>query len=191
MEGRVVQAHCLRGLHRSSSATGVPNRLGSGHRQLGRRLWDNAFQSTAAEVAEAPWQILAQDREQWRSLEPKFIARITRTFEQNVEGLPPGRQMMPDAGEWTYFIFGFDEFMHALMRELLAELDEGDVNRQVRCQTPNILQELTSFLYACAAANPPAARPFGRLGGMCDALVQVAPAPTKQARDTSIGKSSA
>lgn len=52
----------MRCLHGSSTDVGVLNRLGRGHRHLGRRRWYDAVQDTIAEHAEAPWQLLAQDR---------------------------------------------------------------------------------------------------------------------------------
>lgn len=68
----------MRCLHGGSTEAGVLNRLGRGHRHLGRRRWDDPMQATAAQHAEAMWQLLAQDREFWRGLEPNFITGVTR-----------------------------------------------------------------------------------------------------------------
>lgn len=71
-----------------------------GHRQLGRRRWDDAVQHTTEMESEAPWQVMAQDRAKRRDLEPHFVAWVTHTIEQHVVRLTPGWHMPPQDAEW-------------------------------------------------------------------------------------------
>lgn len=88
--------HTIRCLHGSSAADGTPNRLGRGHRQLGRRHWDDPIQRTTEPEFEGAWQSVAQDRNRWREIETTFIARVTRAAKQHVGRLPHGRHMMDE-----------------------------------------------------------------------------------------------
>lgn len=55
-------------------------RLNRGHGYLGRRRWHEVTQRHVDDEGQAqgPWQLAAQDRERWASLEQGFVARMSR-----------------------------------------------------------------------------------------------------------------
>lgn len=81
----LVLRHSAWCLHSRNS--GPSNHLKPGHMHLGERRWDDLFQATAAEVADEPWQTMAQDRERRATVEAQFIASAMRvTTAEAAEG---------------------------------------------------------------------------------------------------------
>lgn len=73
-----------------------PQLLGHGHRTLGKIRWDVPTQSTMfAAGQEIPWHEVAQDRQEWNSLEAEIVRRVTQA--QRDMHLPAGRWMMAEA----------------------------------------------------------------------------------------------
>lgn len=101
MDGRVVQAHYARP-PREQLVDRSPQQVGTGasltwSQAVGRRAPKHSSRSRRGAVADPR----AAPRAMEESLEPKFIARVTRTLEQSVERRPPGRHMISDVGEWA------------------------------------------------------------------------------------------
>lgn len=71
---------------------GPANRLGLGHRHLGKTRCDDAIQATVNEDSEEPWQSLAQDREAWHSIEQAFIASDPSAARKPCAPKTPGVQ---------------------------------------------------------------------------------------------------
>lgn len=63
---REPQRGCCKALHTlrqlSAGGDGKANRLGRGHRYLGRRHWDDQVEATVLEIGETRWQHVAQFR---------------------------------------------------------------------------------------------------------------------------------
>lgn len=87
--------HTIRGSH--AGHRGTSNRLGRGHRLLGRRRWGDLIQQVVNTRGELPWQAMAHDREVWAELETEFVARAMRVSARTQQPSLPGNHMMPDA----------------------------------------------------------------------------------------------
>lgn len=69
----------IKAVQSSRDAEG-PQRLGRGHRTMGKRRWDDPTQSTELAAGhELLWHEVAQDGQTWKQLGAQFVRRVTRT----------------------------------------------------------------------------------------------------------------
>lgn len=84
--------------------------MGRGHKYLGKRRWDEAFQKVVG--LEVPWKEAAQDRQQWNRMEVTFVQKVARRTLA-LDEIPTGRFMVQDTSRqrsvhieasWTLFL---------------------------------------------------------------------------------------